>query len=120
MSLKVLKWFARILPLAAIMVLLLFSLDSFGGDESFGRKILGFLMHNIPAILLIIALSVAWRYEIWGGVLFVLVAFGLVILFKSFAGNPASLIIIAPVLMSGLIFIVHGFLSAAGGNKAVT
>jgi hypothetical protein len=102
MFLKILKWFARILAILSILIMLRFSLDSFGGDESFGRQLLGFLMHNIPVFVLIIALIIAWRYEIAGGVLFIASFVALGIFFKSFTGNSASQILIAPFLISGL------------------
>jgi len=47
---------------------MMFSLDSFGGNNPLGRQLLGFLMHNIPVFILIIALVIAWKYEILGGV----------------------------------------------------
>ena len=120
MFLKILKWFARILAILSILVLLMFSLDAFAGSESFGRQLLGFMMHNIPAFLLIIALVIAWRYEIAGGVLFILSFLALGIFFKTFAGNSGSLIIIAPFLIAGISFIVHGVLSPGNRNNDMT
>jgi hypothetical protein len=111
MFLKILKWFARILAVLSILFMIMFSFDSFGGNESFGRQLLGFMKHNIPAFVLIVSLVAAWRYEIAGGVLFILAFLALGIFFKSFAGNSASLIIIAPFLIAGIAFIVHGILS---------
>lgn len=117
MHLNILKWFARILVIAAILFMMMFSLDSFGGNEPFGRQLLGFLMHSIPAFALIIALIIAWKHEIAGGVLFILLFVALGIFFKSFAGNSGSLIIISPFFIAGASFIMHGILSAGVGNK---
>lgn len=111
MLLTILKWFARILATLTILFMLMFSLDAFSGDETFARKILGFLMHNIPVFALIIALVIAWRYEIAGGVLFIISFVALGIFFKSFAGNSGSLMIIAPLLIAGITFIVHGIIA---------
>jgi hypothetical protein len=90
----------------------MFSLDSFGGNDPLGRQLLGFLMHNIPALVLIIALVIAWKYEILGGVIFILLFFALGIFFKSFSGKSGSLMIITPFLLSGAMFILHEVLSA--------
>lgn len=120
MVLNILKWFARILAILSILFMLMFSLDAFEGNESFGRQLLGFMMHNIPAFALIIALVIAWRYEIAGGVLFILSFLALGIFFKSFAGNSGSLIIIAPFLISGIAFILHGVLAPENSNKDMT
>lgn len=112
MTLKILYWFPRILAILSILFLLLFSFDSFGGDVPPGKQILGFLMHNIPVFGLIIILVIAWKYEVIGGALFIIAFIALGIFFKSFSGNPASLIIIAPLLLAGAMFILHDVLSS--------
>jgi len=108
---KIVKWFARVLAILTILFMLMFSMDSFSGNETFGRKLLGFLAHNIPVFGLIVALVIAWRYEIAGGVLFILSFVALGIFFKSFAGNSSSLAIIAPLLIAGITFVIHGIIS---------
>jgi len=112
MLLKILYWFPRILAILAILFMIMFSLDSFGGDSPSGKQILGFLVHNIPAFVLIIALVIAWKYEIIGGAIFILMFFALGIFFKSFSGNSGSLMIITPLLLAGAMFILHQVLSA--------
>lgn len=112
MTLKILYWFPRILAILSILFMLMFSLDSFGGDNPPGKQILGFLMHNIPVFVLIIVLVIAWKREIIGGALFIIAFFALGIFFKSFSGNTASLLIIAPFLVAGAMFILHDVLSS--------
>ena len=51
--------------------MMMFSLDLFGG-ESFPRQKLEFLILNIPALLLSIALVIAWKNEIIGGMIYIL------------------------------------------------
>jgi len=91
--------------------MMMFSLDSFGGNNPLGRQLLGFLMHNIPVFILIIALVIAWKYEIIGGAIFILMFFSLGIFFKSFSGNSGSLMIITPLLLTGVMFILHQLLA---------
>lgn len=112
MILKILYWFPRILAILSILFMLLFSLDSFGGPDPFGKQVLGFLAHNIPVFILIVALVIAWKYEILGGVIFILMFFALGIFFKSFSGNSGSLIIITPFLLAGAMFILHEVIAA--------
>lgn len=116
MRLKILYWVPMVLAILTGLLLLVFSFDSFGGDSTFGKELQGFLVHNIPLFVLIIILVVAWKYEIVGGVLFILMFIALGIFFKSFSGNPASLIIIAPILIAGVLFILHDILSSRGRN----
>ena len=85
----------------------MFSLDSFGGNEPLGRKILGFLINSIPVFILIIILAISWKRELIGGVLFILAFLAGGIFFKSFSGNAASLIVIGPFFITGVLFIIH-------------
>lgn len=116
MKLKILYWVPRILAILTGLVMLMFSIDAFGGDNPFGKELLGFLMHNIPVLVLIIILVIAWKYGIIGGALFILMFFALGIFFKSFSGNPASLIIISPILIAGVMFILHDILTSRSSN----
>ena len=111
MALKVLYWFPRILMILAILFMIMFSFDVFGGNEPFGKQLLGFLAHNIPAIVLIISLVFAWKYEIAGGIVILVLSVALMIVFKTFSGNAGSLILISPFFISGLMFILHKTLS---------
>jgi hypothetical protein len=112
MNLSFLKWFARVLSIVAILFLLLFSLDSFGSDEPFGKQLTEFLIQSIPAFVLIVSLIIAWKHEIAGGVLFLLAFVAMAIWFKSFAGNSGSLIVISPFFIAGCAFIIHALLSS--------
>lgn len=109
-KLSVLIWSARILAILAIIFLLMFSLDAFSGSETFGRKLWGFIVHSIPALILLCGLIVAWKYEIAGGAIFIIAAIGLGIFWDSFKSNSGSLILIAPFFVTGLLFILHGVL----------
>jgi predicted membrane channel-forming protein YqfA (hemolysin III family) len=46
-------------------------------------------------------------WEMAGGALFMLASVCGAVFFHSFSGNPASLIVIAPFLLTGLLFILH-------------
>jgi len=116
-KLTFLLWFTRILAILAILFVLMFSMDAFSGDEPFNRKLSGFLVHSIPALILICALIVAWKYEIAGGAIFIIIAIALGIYWGSFKGNPGSLLILAPFILTGLLFITHRLLS--GKSKTI-
>jgi hypothetical protein len=90
----------------------MFSLDVFGGNEPLGRKLLGFLIHNIPVLILIVVLIIAWKWEFAGGVIFIIAFIISCFWFHSFTGNPGSLIVTTPFLITGILFIVHHFLYA--------
>ena len=69
---KSLYWTPRILSIIFILSLLLLSLDVFAEGLSFWETALGLFMHNIPALVLLIALLISWKYEIVGGIVFIL------------------------------------------------
>ena len=107
---KTLYWVPRIFTIIALLFMLMFSFDVFDGNETFGRKLLGFLMHNIPVLILIAILIIAWKWEFAGGVLFIIAFIVSCYFFRSFAGNPGSLIVTSPFLITGILFIIHHFL----------
>lgn len=107
MASSLLYWIPRVFTMLAIMFMMMFSLDAFEGNESFGNKIIGFLINNIPVFILIIILVIAWKRELIGGMLFILAFIAGGIFFKSFSGNPGSLVVIAPFLITGVLFILH-------------
>lgn len=107
---KTLYWIPRIFTILAILFMLMFSFDVFGENGPLSRKLLGFLMNNIPVLILTGVLIVAWKRELIGGMLFIGSFIAASIFFKSFAGNPASLIVIVPFLITGILFIIHDYL----------
>jgi hypothetical protein len=110
MKSRMLFWIPRILAVVSILFMTMFSLDAFNGNESFGMKMLSFLMNNIPVLIVLAILIVAWKWEVAGGILFILAFIAGTIFFHSFSGNPGSIIVITPFLIIGILFILHGFL----------
>lgn len=104
---KILFWIPRVTAILAILFMGMFSLDVFGGNEPPGKQLLGFLIHNIPALIIIGVLAIAWKWELIGGILFLLAALAGGVFFQGFTTNPASLIVMAPFALSGFLFILH-------------
>jgi hypothetical protein len=104
---KILYWLPRFLAIISLLFMTIFSFDVFGGEESFGLKMLGFLIHNIPVLILVAILIIAWKWEMAGGALFILASICGTVFFHSFSGNPGSLIVITPFLIIGILFIIR-------------
>lgn len=68
----ILYWFPRILCILAILFISVFALDAFQPDLTFWQQIQGFIMHLIPSFVLLLFLLIAWKWELIGGVIFVL------------------------------------------------
>jgi hypothetical protein len=68
------------------------------------------LIHNIGVLVLTGILIVAWKRELLGGILFIAAAIFGLIFFHSFTGNPGSIIVVGPFLLTGVMFIMHHIL----------
>jgi len=102
----IIRWSARAIMILAILFMMMFSMDVFEGDKSLPEKLGGFLIHNIPVFFLAVLLALAWKKELWGGLLITAVSVFLMVYFHSFTSNKGSLIVIAPLLLAGVLFIV--------------
>lgn len=110
-------WTPRILAILLILFLSLFSLDIFDGNYGFWGTIVGLFMHNIPSLVLLIVLLISWKYEIVGGIVFILA--GLLYIGSLATGKfsgPSlgwgiiqSLIISGPAFLVGILFLVGWF-----------
>ncbi len=113
MTNKILYWSPRILGILAVLFMMIFSLDCFGEYNSIGKQLTCFFMHNIPAFICIATIIIAWKWELIGGIIFVAFFIAAGIFFDSFTDNPASLIVIAPFLVTGVLFFVHHWIQSS-------
>jgi hypothetical protein len=71
---KFLYWTPRIVSIAFLLFLAMFSLDIFDAGYDFWGTVLGLFMHNIPVFILTILLVIAWKHEIVGAITFYIAA----------------------------------------------
>jgi len=71
---RLLFCFPRILTILFLCFLALFSLDVFSMEGTILEKIGGLFIHNIPTLILLGVLIVAWKFELFGAVVFLLAA----------------------------------------------
>ncbi len=113
---KFIYWAPRILSIIFVIFLMMFSLDVFEPGLTFGQIALGLFMHNIPALILLIILIISWKYEIVGGVTFILASI-LHIIFSLtrmdaepwYISFTISLIVGAPAFLVGILFLIGWF-----------
>lgn len=107
---KFIYWAPRILSIAFILFLALFSLDVFDSNFGFWGTILGLLIHNIPSFVLTAILILSWKREIIGAVAFIIAGFAYISLLLM---NPNfewymiswSMIIAGPAFLIGFLFL---------------
>jgi hypothetical protein len=106
---KILFWTPRVLGLLFAVFVSLFALDVFGEVYGFWRTMFALLMHLIPTGVLLVALAIAWRREVSGGLLFV--ALGAWYLISSWGRFHWStyVVISGPLFLLGVLFIMDWF-----------
>lgn len=104
---KILYWSPRILAILAILFVVLFSIDCFDAKMGLKEQLTCFVMHNIPAFMLLGILLISWKWEMIGGVLFCVIAVIGSFYFHAFGKNWGALIVLAPFVVTGILFIIH-------------
>ncbi|MDD4603163.1 MAG: hypothetical protein PHF97_05100 [Bacteroidales bacterium] len=125
-SLKIIHWIPRILCILAILFVSLFALDSFDANLTFRQQILGFFMHLIPSFILIFLLIVAWKWELVGGIILMVLGLGFTpsIYLHNYHINQSAwvslgiiLTITFPFIVTGALFILSYFLKKKNLGK---
>ena len=108
---KILYWSPRILGVLGILFISAFALDVFGTGAPLSSVLVGLFMHLLPSIFLAVLLGIAWRFEIIGGVAFLLVSCVPFVLLS----NPVwvNAILAGPFFVTGLLLMLSRYASPA-------
>ena len=114
-STKVLHWLPRIICILAILFIGMFSLDVFAPGLTIWQQLGGFLIHNIPTFVILAVLIVAWKWELTGGIIFIILGIVLFIFVylinhyrNQFSVGQSLLngtMIAIPIVVVGILFI---------------
>lgn len=108
------KWLRltpRVLSIALVLFLALFSLDVFEGEASAGERLLALFMHNIPSLTLAVVTVVAWKWDLVGAIGFIGAGcFYIVMVFANANVSPMlallwSATIAGPALLIGALYL---------------
>jgi len=104
---KKLYWAPRIFGVVFILFISLFTLDVFGNDFGFWKTIAAFLIHLAPVYVLAVILYIAWRWDLAGGIIFLLLA-----VYYIFTVNSSFLFkmpVAGPLILIGGLFISSNY-----------
>ena len=87
----------------------LFSLDAFG-PGFWWEQIIGFLIHNLPAFLIVALLVVVWKKPSWGAFAFYFLTLVFTYFFHLYENWLSFLVIGLPLLIVAILFTVENFL----------
>ena len=99
---RVLFWTPRVLCILFAIFLSMFALDVFSEGYGIGETILALLIHLVPTFLVVIALVIAWRWEMVGAIMFIALA-----LFYIVSSGGESWVISAPLFLVGVLFLLN-------------
>ncbi len=112
-------WIPRILTIVYALFLMLFSFDAFSGDSSLMLKILGFLIHNLPTVALILIIILTWKRTLIAGMLYLVAGLIFTIYFKTWQqGLMVFGFISLPLFIVGTMFIISHFADKKTLKKA--
>lgn len=125
-SIKILHWFPRIICILVILLVSLMAADAFSPGLSIWQQLAGFFLHLIPSFVLAGILVIAWKWELLGGAIFVIIGIGLspFIYTHNFRMNHSVgmsitilLMVTFPFIVAGILFIVSHFLKKKDALK---
>lgn len=108
----ILFWAPRLICIAAILFISLFAADAFSPHYTFWQQVQAFLIHMLPSFLLTAVLIIAWKWELIGGILLLIVGLGFTppLFLLNYNRNHSLSISISIIMVITLPFIVAGFL----------
>ena len=101
----------RVLSIIMVLFLMLFSLDVFDTTTNIQELLIGLVIHNVPAIILLVASIFAWKHELIGVAIYYLGAvFYAVIVFDNQLNFFIQLSWIAtislPLIIIGTLYLI--------------
>lgn len=106
---KWLYWSPRIFTICFILFISLFALDSFEGEQSVFQKSVGFLIHLIPTLVLVLLLVFSWKREWIAGITFI--AFAVLYILLAWGKFPVLtyFLISGPLVVIGVLFLINWY-----------
>ena len=101
---------AVIYTILVTIVLLYAFFTKYNSLESIGIL----LVYLIPSFVLVAATIIAWRREFFGGVVFIFLSLFATIVFNTYRYISSILIVSIPLLLIGILFIIHSKKSDRG------
>jgi hypothetical protein len=102
---KIIHWAPRAAALLIIFFVGLFSLDVFGTGAPPLDVLVGFLMHNIPSIVMLVLLVFAWKRPVVGFLAFLFAGAAFAVFFvRDIYALPNLLLFVLPILLIASLF----------------
>ncbi len=106
----------RLIAIAFILFLTLFSLDVFTEGGSIFKELVGFIIHSLPSLLMIAVLAFNWRNPHRCGLMFLAIGALFTLRFGTFRRLDTFVLISVPPLLVGGLFLLADKLQKKGSE----
>ena len=109
---RLFHWLPRILCILAILFISLFAADAFAPGLTIWQQLGAFFIHLIPSFILLAFLILAWKWELIGGIIFMVIglAFSPFIFMLNYNRNHSIWLSLDIILTITIPFVVVGIL----------
>ena len=109
---RLFHWLPRILCILAILFISLFAADAFAPGLTIWQQLGAFFIHLIPSFILLAFLILAWKWELIGGIIFMVIglAFSPFIFMLNYNRNHSIWLSLVIILTITIPFVVVGIL----------
>ncbi len=116
---KMLFWTPRAMLMILGLFTVLFSFDAFEGNGVWFEKLLGFVLHNIPAMLIAVILILSWKRPGIGAIASYLVMLGFAFIVRSFGHIETLISFMLPPFLAGTLFLVESWQNCLEKKKGL-
>jgi len=102
-------WVPRIIIICFALFVGMFSLDVFEMRADIWHKLLGFFIHNIPSLLIILTLLITWKKPLWGGIFYLALTIILTLFWQTYRSWETFLFFTLPPFLVGILFLAAYF-----------
>jgi len=111
-STKIIHWLPRVICILAILFVSVFALDAFDPGLSIWKQLGAFFMHLIPSFILLAFLTIAWKWEFTGGIIFIIIGLVLTpfIFTMNYRMNESIMMSLGIIMTLTIPFVIVGIL----------
>ena len=106
---NLLHWLPYIILTVYALMLSAFALDAWSGPETIFHKAGHFLLHLIPAFLVLFSIALASKYPTAAGLFLMILGMVFTIYFGTHHDNTRFATISMPLFVSGVLFMFHKY-----------
>ena len=114
---NLITWAPRVIALIIIVFILLFAFNGFVPRYLTGEGVVPLVIGILPAVVLFLALVMAWFFRLAGGITWIILGIVMIIFFHTYRDELSFLTLSSPVVAVGVLFVLSHFYDKAGTAK---